>query len=407
MAALDNASFDAALKRFYTDKAVANTTYTNRPFLGMIPKKQDFSGKSYEVPITIGAIGGRSSDYASAVAAKSPSSHRRFTIKMARDYALADIDGLTIQSSMSDRGAFLKGVTSEIDGCLDQLSNNLANGLYRSGTGLRGVAGAPSGLDITLASPTDIHAFELGMTLEFVPSANGVTGALAVGNPKVLGVNRSTGTLTLDNVFAIAAGDFLFQLGDADNSGSRGIKVIGLDGWLPDPSTVTATPFNGVNRLDDITRLAGNFFDATVAGDNEEQALIKAGAQIFVEGGRPSHVFMHPTRVAALDRLLEQRGRYAKVQSTSADVGFDSIQVHTGGGVVDVMGDPWAPQDVGYMLQMDTWELVSIGSTPKLLSHDGNRLLRVGGADAVSVDTGYYANTSCNAPGRNGRIKFA
>ena len=410
MAALDLASFDAALKKYYTDDRVKNLVYKSRPLLAMLPKQTKIGGKSFEVPITIGAVGGRSKTFTDALTAKNPSTHRRFSMPLRRNYALADIDGLTMEASVGDRNAFFEAATSEIDAALRQVANDAAYDVYRDATGLRGtiaVGGAAGAPTYTLAIIEDIHAFEVGMTLESVLFAAGVGGAIDTSTGVVTEVDRAAGTFTVSPDPGYNDTDFIFALGDASAGATRPDKIQGLGGWLPDPATVTATLFFGVDRTEDVTRLAGVFYDAVAAGDDVEQALVNAGAALFTEGGAPTHVFMHPTRVAELDRLLEQRGRYDKVQSADAEIGFEAIVVHTGGGTVMVMGDPWCPKDLAYMLQMDTWKLCSLGTVPKIIRHDGNRLLRVANADAVEVRTGYYAQLSCNAPGWNCRILLA
>jgi len=217
-------------------------------------------------------------------------------------------------------------------------------------------------------------------------------------------VDRDAGTITLDDSTGYVDTDFLFQIGDANNNGARPSKLVGLDGWLPE--TKTATLFFGVDRTADATRLGGVFYDADAASDNTEDGLVNAGARLFTEGGRPDVVMVNPIRLAILDRLLEARGNYEKVDSVDADVGFDSIRIHTGGGTVRVVGDPWCPKNVGYMLQRDTWSLCSVGEAPQILTHDGMRVLRNAAADSIEVRAGYYANLACSAPGWNCRIKF-
>lgn len=406
---LDMTSFAAALKKYYTDDRVRNMVYTNRPALGLLPKKRDFRGKSFEVPITIGVPQGRSKTFSSALANKHASEHRRFSIPHTKNYALANIDGLTMQASIGDRGAFMEAATSEIDMALQSLANDLAGDLYRDGSGVRGQVGSISVNDITLSDPEDIVHFELGMTLEGIANAGGKKGAIYAAEQYVVtAVDRDAGIITVDTVGSLVATDYLAQEGDGSNASARPDKLTGFDGWLPDPSLILpADSHFGVNRSEDKTRLGGVFYDATIPGDNVEAALVNAGAKLFREGGRPDVVLMHPTRVAELDRLLEQRGRYEKTDSSDAEVGFESIAVHTGGGTVRVIADPWAPKDICFMLQLDTWKLCSIGEAPKLLTHDGNRLLRTAGDDAVEVRAGFYANLACSAPGKNCRIKLA
>jgi len=401
MAKLDNTAFDAALKVYFTDEEVQDLSFRDHGAYGFIRKLTSFTGKTYEQPITIGAVGGRSATAGEAVNAKNPSTHKRFSIPMTRNYCFADIDGLTLASSKSDRGAFMPALTTEVASCFTQYANDQAMMMYGSGTGLRGVVSAVAGAVITLTEIKDARNFEVGMTLEWATTETGVT--LASGS-KVVAVDRGLGTITVDLISSIIATHFLFQLGDApNNTGNK--KLVGFDGWLPE--TVPATAFFGVpDRTVDVDRLGRTLYDGTVASDDEEEILVKGAAKLRANGGRPDIAFISENRMANLDRLLEGRGRYEKTTSADGKIGFSSIVVVSGGGEIRVIGDPWCPDDVGYMLTSRDWVLPSVGMAPRLLDDDNNRILRATDDDAYEVRVGGYQALSCSAPGHSARLKF-
>ena len=402
--ALDLTSFDPLLKKYYTPKMVANMVFADRPLLGMLPKRT-ITGKSYEVPIRIGSTGGRSADFAQALASKNSSTQRRFSGSVVKNYSLADIDALTIDSSKGDRGAFMEALTSEIDMTFTSWSNDAAVDVYGNGTGLRGTITALTASSITV-STQDARKFFIGMRLEFVDSASGVTGAL-IGAPlrvRVTSVDRSTGVVGIDAdiTASVTVNDFVFAAGDAANGGALK-KMVGLDGWAPTGTITSATHF-GVDRTADPVFLAAVQYDGS--GDASIlDTYIKAGAQLSINGGRADYIFANPLRIADMAVAMDGKAKFEKVKSSdsnlSGHLGYDAIVVHTAAGVLRLIGDPWCPYEKSYMMKMDTWELVSVGSFPRLLNTDGNRILRLATEDAYEVRVGGYTQLFCNAPGHN------
>ena len=76
-------------------------------------------------------------------------------------------------------------------------------------------------------------------------------------------------------------------------------------------------------------------------------------------------------------------------------------------GVVKIIPDKDCPVAVAYALQMDTWQLATIGETVGIIDSDGNRVLRQSNADGVEVRVGFYGQLACSAPGFNCRIALA
>ena len=120
-------------------------------------------------------------------------------------------------------------------------------------------------------------------------------------------------------------------------------------------------------------------------------------------------------------RLLQilfrkQSGSAARGTSTSrrrydpndkvGQFGFSSLQVASPTGMLDVYADHNCPQDVAYLLQLDTWALKSLGNAPRLLDFDGLKGIRQANEDGVEYRWGYYGNLLCKAPGYNCRLAF-
>tara|TARA_R100000963_G_scaffold34003_1_gene26833 strand:- start:463 stop:1758 length:1296 start_codon:yes stop_codon:yes gene_type:complete len=428
--ALDFASFQAALKEHYKPLVVKNLVYKNNPLLALIDKYEKFGGEGMPIPVINGNPQNRSATFAQAQnptsitgansLAYQSSKIQQFFISRITDYSIAQISGQMIDASASNADAFMRASTTEIDGALHSCARSLAVAMYRDGTGTIGqvAAAAPLGNPtIALANAENITHFEVGMALTSSATAAGVvhSGGGLENTAVVLEVNRDAGTIRVGNALGVATnwnglfngaagGDFIQVLGDAQNGAAAGLKVSGVDAWVPSATPGTgAIPANlfGVNRTTDPTRLGGVRFNG--AAMPLEEALIGGASLIGREGGRPDHCFMSFSNFSDLVKSLGSKVIYVDVEGP-AGVGFRALELHAPYGTMKVIPDLNCPDDAAYLLQLDTWSLNSIGGAPKILMQDGNRMLRMAAADAVEVRIGYYANVACNAPGWNCRV---
>lgn len=406
--ALDMTSFDAALKEYYVDQRVQNLTYRRNPLLALMPKREDFVGRNMPIDLIYGNPQGRSATFETAQANKTDLKVEAFTLTRAKDYGLASIDNETMEASASDKGAFLRAATAQIDGVLDAVSNSLGVALFGSGSGARAqVYAEPSEAAttvITLKNIQDIVKFEVGMTVNIHSAESGGSQRTTDGTDnswKITAVDRDAGTITLDDAYdssgSIAASDYIFVEGD------RGSMMKGLLAWLPSSAPSSAL-FFGVDRSVDPTRLGGVRYDGS--SEPIEEALIGAAARLAREGASPDHVFMSFNKWAQLEKSLGSKVQYIDAVNSVASVGFRAIQVHGPQGPIKVIADRNCPDDRAFMLQMDTWKLCSLGAAPKILKQDGLMLLRDATADSAEVRVGYYAQLGCSAPGFNANIKL-
>jgi hypothetical protein len=403
--ALDLTSFQAALKTLYSEKKIENLVYKDNALLAMMPKMERFFGENLKQPLIYGNPQSRSATFSNALAQQAGSSAqlKAFLLTRVRDYALAQIDNETLKASESDMGAFLRAAQVQIDGAMQSISRSLAVSQYRNGSGSIGNIGSSAlgGSVITLSNPDDVTNFEVGMVLQ-VSGTDGGT-SVRVGTVQVSAVDRNVGTVTVSTVLnvsipTIAASDFLFQQGDYD------LKLKGLSAWLPygGPS---ATPFFGVDRTADASRLAGIWQDGS--SKPIEEALIDIAVRIAREGGRPDHCFMSYTDYANLEKALGSKVQYVNVNAPSMpEVGFRGMLIQGPKGPIKVIPDQNNSSSNAFMLQLDTWQLASLGKAPQLFNTDGLDMLRNSSSDSLDIRIYYYAQQSCNAPGFNGQVKL-
>lgn len=402
---LDMTSFAAALKTVYTPERVENMTYADNPLLAMMPKNENFRGDNMVIPVIFGDPQGRSARFADALANQTDLQITKFTITRSKDYSIASIDNETLKASEGNAYAFMSASTAQIDGAIHSLVRSLAIALYRSGSGSIGqAASSATGTSLQLKNADDVTNFEVGMELVFSTADGG--GSVKSGSVTVTGVNRDSGLLTVDALTAIdggtgvAADDYIFVEGDYD------LKIKGLQAWLPN-SAPSATPFFGVDRSKDVTRLGGIRYDGSALPI--EEAIIGAIHRAAREGARPSHVFMNFTKWDELCKALGSKVQYIDqvVDTGNAKFNFRGIMVHGPKGPVKVIADQNCPADRAFLLQLDTWKLHSLGKAPTIFDTDSLSMLRISDADGVQFRCYYYAQLASNAPGYNVNIKLS
>jgi hypothetical protein len=417
------------MKRYYDDRRVYNMAFKNRPLFAWIPKKTGVTGGSpfgsayggYQVPITIDDIAGESATFSAAVTARDGDSHRVWQLNRIKRYATATIDWETVRAMKNDMGAFMTAITPRIDSAINQLSNTIAMGLYHpDGSGHRGKikAAGVTGNVCELDADT-VHlarSWSLRRTLVADTVVSG--GTIHTGSTKVVGIDLTAGTITVEDVAQInaatdlAPGDYIFPLGDYTASGEENKFMDGLGTWGPDPTGITGgDDHKGVDRSVWKERLlmlhAGIALQSTAGDGSFVRGIRLAAAKLQANEGSPDVCFVHPDRWAQIESDLASQSRYEMMMGSDGRSGFDSIVINAGGGKINVVADTWCPPNTGYLLQRNTWELFSIDRVPDFVSDDGNRLHRLENADEVEFRLGGYFNVCCRAPGHNMVITFA
>ncbi|TXH18362.1 MAG: hypothetical protein E6R03_02305 [Hyphomicrobiaceae bacterium] len=405
-------NFDAALKELYTRDRVENMVYADNPKYGLMPKRTDFYGRKRAIPIIYGNPQGRSATFSRAQARSTGTSSlvEQFELTRVKDYAVATIDNETMLASANDVGAFLEAATLEVDGAINSITRSAAIAMYRQGYGEIGIiaTGGISSAVVTLDNAADICNFEVGMELDVAGSLTGSVRAYGSNSHGlyVSAVDRDAGTFTCsanvtdsaDGIPLAAAGDYIFVRGD--HSGSTRTKLAGFTAYCPQ-SAPSSSPFFGVDRSVDVTRLGGLRLDARSMPI--EEALIKAANRVGREGFGIDHYFMTFDKYTELEQSLG-----SKVQYLDLDVGvvsFRAIRINGPKGEIRVVPDQNCPGDLIAGVKLSMWELHSLGGMPRPLDTDGLMMLRQSADDGCEVRYGYYANVACKAPGSNINIR--
>jgi len=392
------------IKKLYPQRRIDQLWKLRFPFLSEVKKDDAFEGSSIETPVEHDRSA-RSRTFSNAQANRSPTSSVNFSVTRVKDYAVARIDAETMHSTRSNMGGFVRVMDREIENMLLTLQQSTAHGLYRNKGGAIGVISAiADGLatndKVTLIDNTDIINFHIGQTLN-AASTDGTSGAIRVGDTEVAYVDfdggffYNTGTDLTSDITNVAVADYLF------NEGDFGVSISGLAGWIP--ATVTSTSFFGVDRTVDKMRLAGHRVSDTSL--SIEEAIQELCAKISFSGGRPDRCYVNPMKLKEL--VLEMGGRVSRDAGGHATGGFRGVSIDTPSGSIEVLGDPACPLNLGYVLELSSWELTTLQALPHLVMDDGQRTTRVTDADQLEVRGRLWCNLRCFAPGHNGMFTMA
>ena len=401
-------AWDDALKQYYIDKKPIDVAYNDHPFLTMIPKNTRFRGKNMPLPIIYARPQGRSATFATAQSNATSSSLGEFLLTRVKNYGVVTVDGETIEASKGNEYAFLEALTTETDLGLKTLGDTLSRQMFRSQSGSIGVVGAtPADTAVLdLATDADSLNFEVGMKIVFTDSTS--TGslrdsgeALTVTSVSRMAASNQIGVSpNLTTIASVASGDFVVPEGDLVTPGTY-LVMAGLQDWIP-ASAPGSTAFFGQDRSSDPTRLGGQ---RVAYSSTREETIINGLGRAAREGGQPDHIFVSFTDFIALEKELESTVQREVDPETGA--GFRSMEMYAPYGVAKIIPDKDCPVGVAYALQMDTWQLATIGETVGIIDADGNRILRQSSADGVEVRVGFYGQLACSAPGFNVRIALS
>jgi hypothetical protein len=388
-------------KNVYSGKKPENLASRDRALLSKLMKSGGFTGNNFIMPIQHGNNQGVSSTFTNAQTNADVTKGRAFTITRTRKYGVGTIDAEAAEASGDDKGAFVRLVTTQMDSTVDELGHQLAIACYGNGSGSIGKIASVAAQVITLTQPDDARNFSEGQVLQANPNQTGNSGSMRAGTGVVTLVDEDAGTVTYTGVItAVAANDFLYTQGNYDGD------LKGLAAWLPLVTPTTGDSFFGVDRSAAPQRLAG--WRLTTPNISIEENFKKLAAKIRRAGGRPKAAFLSPMNWNTLQNNLESKSSRGD-SGGEAEFGFTSLKMATPAGTIEVFSDPEAPPDLGYILDMTTFQVKYLGpGIPHICDDlDGLRMLRQGSADGMEYRFRYWGNMACSAPGYNGVCQLA
>jgi hypothetical protein len=401
---ITSTQFTAFLKENYTKEVIRDLTLKQNKYWNMVKKNESVGGTDYKVPVISASNTRRSCDFPTAQAAADNTGYQAFAVTLQQDFALASWSGKILRQSEGDANAFASVVKSEMDRTVRALQRSYAVKTTRTGTGSCGNV-ATSGITtvtLTLSKPEDAANFEVGDSV----GVSATDGGALRGSPSyatITAIDRVGGKLTTGSNWAsqisgITDADYIFKQGDAAN-GSTNVATEGILSWVVPAATVSASLFYGVNRSVDKQRLAGVYVDNTTPAAPIDEFLVTLVSTTQANGGDPDSIFLNPSKARQV--INRMSSKIVRSEQKSGKIGFGGVELLTDVGELMMYQDINFDPTYAFVLQMDTWEVISAGAPIGILEGDDNEILRIYNADGYELRMGGYPNQVCHAPGFN------
>ena len=406
-------TFDALLKNVYRGPIVEllnQETYlidqvekTNVNNLGA------FNGRQLVFPVHAGRNRGRgaTTDGGALTAAGSQSYLDGIVSPKYFDQGIELTDPV-IRQSEKDEGAFVRALTSEMEGAATDLRKDISRMAYGTGDGLLAtITGTPSGTSITVDNGQYIA---VGDTVDILVKSSGATTNGVVGT-SVTAVsftgskNSSTQTAATLTISPAVAGTLgttygVYISGDRNNE-SDGLRNICSTGRTLHQINSSTYPVWDSNVLD-------------AANSNPSEDLFMQLAQtIRQRSGKGPDSFL--TSLGVQRRLANQyasQKRWNDANVTKVDGGYSAIMVAAGNDPVPVIADVDAPAGIAFALNKGSFAWAEVARPDWLGAPDGNgSILHLKDGATAGTKLGiwqawmvWYATLVNVAPNRNGKI---
>ena len=381
-------------KRLYMAGQPGDLAMRDHPWFRMLRKEDGFTGSAFFYPIRYGNPQGVSGTFADAQTGAAESKGLQLQASRKAKYGVITMSGEALLASRDDKGAFLRLVTQETDGVLEEMGDSFAFDLYRDGNGVRGRRSSASTNVITLTTADDARNFKVGMTVVADDTLAG--SSLRSGSTTVSAVDEDAGTVTLTSAAAItsfADNDYLFRKGDPATC-MEGMAVL-----FPLTAPASGESHRGVDRSVDTRRLAGVRIDDTATSIEENAGL--TAVKISQVGKKADCVFLNPIKFWEVVRRLNAKVEYDN-GGTSADYAFEYFSIHSPAGTLRAYADADCPTNRGYVANKATLFLKHLDGLPHIIDDDGRPSLREASADGVEARVRGFVNLISTEPGASG-----
>ena len=420
----------AIFKQHYDSEQLVIETYQDNPAWAMMIKDQDLvpnvGGSVFVHPIVIGSSQGRSAQFSVAQtnAQITAEQARQFLVTRYQNFQLATVDTQSVYASMGDENAFTKIITLAVDNVMDNMGLQMGLQVFRDGTGTIGNIVSTQNLaspTLTLSLASSGVLFEIGMELDLASSSTGSVKAYGSAGHGlyVIAVDQANGILTIgttpngtttcnindatNGIPTAAAGDYIFQRGDASNGSGVLAKMTGFEAWIPYGGPASSDNFFGVNRSYSPVRLAGQSLDATTL--LVEDALIKASQLCAKQGGRFDQVYMPYAQFAQLQ--ISQSAKIRIEQRITPEIGFDGLKMVLPTGEVKITPDRNCPANRMWCVKRDAWRYTHIAKPIQLDNLDGNDWLRQSTNSGYEIRFFAMGQLVCRSPRDNVNIQVS
>lgn len=359
--------------------------------LNLDSKNIDLDGLSAYVPLKYGrnsGVGARREYDTLPVAGNQAYKHVNFDLTY--QYGRAQFSGQAIQKTKTDAGAFVRVITSELDGLRKDLTLDLARQFYGPGTGV--IATIPTGVASATQTLSSVEAIDKGfIDLNMVVDIGSLANPVSISTGRTItDVDPIAGTITLDASVTTTNGVFVFRSSNADAAGSK--EISGVQAMLP----AAASALGGIDGTVAGNKWWNNQFD-TSGGAIALSGLMQNWNKVHAKGLRSDNAVVLTT--PGLARRLFAGSDFASnvrfVNNTTLKGGFESISFSAGSGTLNLVTDRHAPYGSVFMIDKSALQVYSPGDWD-YLARDGLTIKWVQDKDAFQSVLFRYVNLGIN-----------
>ena len=380
----------AILKTWYKD-GVENLLFRNSPVVKKI-KKTRVEGKEQAFSALYSSGGAVGANYTKAKARAAITSRNvEFKVTPGQLFSCYSMNQQEVQASLSKKGAYMKVAGNKMFAANESLRKMLAGAFYGNGHGLIGSVAIPAGDGITWsANGTQTFTVQgscamklaVGMGVVFTVEVGDESDSL--GPVEVTAINGTSVTFkntTAASISLTAATTYYICYEGSTDTSDNPLLPVGLAGWLPYVASRTGetwttyigTNFFGVNRSVNVEALAGNFYKPAASEDafKTVEELIRRCRRY---GSQADMIVMNDAdwktvaQTTSLTNAYVTNGLDKKVKQTK---GTSTLNfAFSTSWIENVYDDPYCPEGVFYVLDMDTIELWTYTNVEKF-DNDG------------------------------------
>lgn len=413
MADMDLTALAGVLKRYYPYSKILNQGALANKFFAMVRKNPNMQGESFVVPIQYATGANGSFTFSNAQTGPGGAKTTKFVGTGKTHYGIVQLPGDSIAACQGEAGKIVDFLKWNTDSKMKGLVNELGGLIFGTSAGVKALAASytyNSTYTLTFADPLDALKFSVG---EVVQAATTATGTLAAGYGYVCNLDASAGTVVIGATAGTpgnpsgwtASHLYIFTAGNQSASWE------GVGGWIPAtaPAIGGGDSFLGLDRALYGPALYGQR-RTVAAGTACREAAVTAASFMIACGANPDVMFVNPMDYAKFENQLGDHVRYGEAAALDKEltVPMRGIKIATPNGTdITVLGDRNVAAGTAFLLQMDTWEFLSQGPSPRpdTLFNGGNFLQRRDSSDAVEARyVTRLGALTCLAPGWNCRL---
>jgi hypothetical protein len=383
----------------YTPTTIQSLALKDTPLTAWLPKTKG-GGKNVTTRLLLQEATGQGVTLTQAIADEQDPGIADVIQSWKKFYTSFSLDNDAIEQS--EKNAAIQSMKLMFSSTLRAHGDKLETALWGNGSGALGRAASISTDVVTLANPSDVFNFEVGMTCVFDDTATGAS--LRTGEADVESIQYSAGTVTFDDMGDVTSEgqtDYIFH-----KNFENGAGPIGILAWLTDvAATGDAFGTGSFDRYPYGERAAGWKFAG--AGMTNREAIIHGLSYGKHFGGRPDVVFGNTKQVAKLVVEMQNHVQYDGMTDKKFNLNFRGVKLAGPQGDVLVMGAQKCPENLWVALTRESWSCNYVGDNLVRNPIRGGKFIDSEAEDSIRGRWKSSYVLECPLPGWNGRITMS